>query len=87
MAGKKRFEFSKILVILVLTVSIAVITFACVMMWRTGDLSPLAYLIPAVGTEASTGLGFYFWKSKAENKIKLAKAYGIELTEQTLNYN
>lgn len=87
MTKKKHLEFSKILVILVLAVCIAVIVFACVMMWRTCDLSPLAYIIPTVGTATSTCLGFYFWKAKAENKIKLAKAYGIELTEQTLNYN
>lgn len=75
------------LVVSVFTMSIAVMVFACVMMWRTCDLTPLAYLLPTVGTEASTALGFYFWKAKAENKIKLAKTYGIELTEQTLNYN
>lgn len=85
MADKKRIEFSKIVLVIMMILDIAVIIFACVMMWRTDDLTPLAYLIPSIGAEISTGTAFYYWKARAENKIKLAKLYGIELTENTLN--
>lgn len=85
MSGKKRPEFSKVVLVMMIVVNIAVIVFACVMMWRTCDLTPLAYLIPSVSAEVAAGTGGYYWKAKAENKIKLAKAYGIELTEQMLN--
>lgn len=85
MSGKKRIEFSKIILVTMITLDIAVIIFSCVMMWRTCDLTPLAYLIPSIGAEVSTGTAFYSWKAKAENKIKLAKLYGIDLTENTLN--
>ena len=41
------------------------------MVYVTGDLSPLSYLIGAVGVEVGAATGFYFWKAKAENVIKL----------------
>lgn len=48
------------------------------MMWKTCDLSPLAYLLPSVGAEVSVGTGFYYAKAKVENKIKLMKEYGVQ---------
>lgn len=53
------------------------------MVWRTNDLSPLAYLIPAVFTELGVGTGFYYSKAKAENRIKLRKMYGSEIYNDT----
>lgn len=44
------------------------------------DLTPLAYLIPAVAAETATGTDFYYNKAKAENKIKLKKSLSLELT-------
>lgn len=54
-----------------------------IMVWRTNDLSPLAYLIPAVFTELGVGTGFYYSKAKAENRIKLRKMYGSEIYNDT----
>lgn len=53
------------------------------MVWRTNDLSPLAYLIPAVFAELGVGTGFYYSKAKAENRIKLRKMYGPEIYNDT----
>ena len=47
--------------------------------WKTGDTSPLAYLIPAVFAELATATGFYYSKAKAENRIKLRQKYGPEI--------
>ena len=41
---KTKMEFSKKILVVAGIVNIAVIIFACVMMWRTFDTSPLAYL-------------------------------------------
>lgn len=79
----KRLEFSKKILIVAAVINIAVIAFACVMMWRTGDLTPLAYLIPAVAAEVATGTGFYYNKSKLENKIKLMAAYKVKPSEES----
>ena len=51
------------------------------------DLTPLAYLIPAVTAETATGTGFYYNKAKAENKIKLKKSLGLELTGDDIGGN
>ena len=40
--------------------------------------SGTAYLIPAVFTEMASATGFYFWKAKAENKIKLMALTGTK---------
>ena len=39
------------------------------------------YLIPSVGTLASVTIGFYFWKAKMENMIKLSKENDKSLEE------
>lgn len=64
-------------------VTIFVTAFTLVMVWRTGDTSPLAYLIPAVFTETAAATGFYYSKAKAENRIKLRKKYGPEIYNDT----
>lgn len=82
---KAPWEFSKKTVVVVFSINIVVIVFALIMMWRTCDLSPMAYLIPAVAAETATGTGFYYSKAKVENRIKLMKHYNIEPSEQSFN--
>jgi hypothetical protein len=78
-------EFSKKILVVAAFVNVAVIVFTFIMIWRTCDLSPLAYLIPAVAAETATGTGFYYAKAKVENRIKLMKHYKVEPTEQSFN--
>ena len=79
----KRLEFSKKILIVAAVINIAVIVFACVMMWRTGDTTPLSYLIPSVAAEVATGTAFYYNKAKLENKIKLMAAYKVKPSEES----
>ena len=79
--NKARMEFSKKILIVAGILNFIVIVFACVMMWRTMDTTPLAYMIPAVSAEVATGTGFYYNKAKAENKLKLMKDNGVAPTE------
>ena len=79
----KKFEFSKIICVTVISVSVTMITFACYMIWKTEDLSPLETLIASIATIASTCVAFYFNKAKTENKLKLMKKYGVKPTEET----
>ena len=76
-------EFSKKILIVAAIINILVIGFSCVMIVITCDLSPLCYLIPSVAGEVATGTGFYYAKAKAENKIKLMRKYGVEMTEDS----
>lgn len=82
---KQPMEFSKIILIVAAIINIAVVIFTFIMIWRTMDLSPLTYLIPAVAAELTTGTGFYYSKAKVENRIKLMKHYKIEPSEQSFN--
>ena len=78
MRTKKR-EFSKVLIASVGAVTLVVTAFTLAVVWRTGDTSPLAYLIPAGFAELATATGFYYSKAKAENRIKLRKKYGADI--------
>lgn len=82
---KKKIEFSKIILIGVSILTTYIVLFSSYMIWETKDLTPLAYLIPAIFTELATATAFYFNKSKAENKIKLMKSLGLPVTEATIN--
>lgn len=86
-------EFSKKIIIFISVFSVIVATLSIILMWRTGDLSALAYLIPSVFTELTAATGFYYWKARTENKIKLLKKYGniaekaIESESEKSKYN
>ena len=77
---KKKMEFSKKIFVSVSIAASLVTIFTGIMIWRTNDLSPLMYLIPAVFAELATATGFYYSKAKAENKIKIQK--GLENPEE-----
>lgn len=68
---KKKTEFSKLIFVCVSAVTLSVAVFACYMIWKTEDLSPLAYLIPSVFAELATATGFYYRKAQKENEIKI----------------
>lgn len=78
----KKVEFSKYIIIVVGIVLILQLVIANVLMFVTQDLSPLAYIIPSLDAVTGIAVGFYYWKAKAENKIKLMKENGIEPSEE-----
>lgn len=77
-AERKKVEFSKLIFLGVSIVTIAITVFSCRVIWLTMDTSALAYLIPAVFAEMASATGFYYSKAKAENKIKLMAASGVQ---------
>lgn len=80
---KPKKEFSKVWLVFVGAVTLIVTAFTLAVVWKTGDTSPLAYLIPAIFAELATATGFYYSKAKAENRIKLRKEYGAEIYNDT----
>ena len=83
---KKRMEFSKKIFIGVSISTLSVAIFSMYMMYITKDLSPMSYLIGAVFAEFATATGFYYWKAKNENVIKIGESinqeYSMESEEQ-----
>lgn len=80
---KKKFEFSKLILLVVGLFAVGITIFTMFIVCRTGDTSALAYLIPAIFAELATATGFYYSKAKSENRIKLTKLYGKNLVEQS----
>lgn len=76
MRRRNKREFSKSIFIFNTCITTAVVLFSCSAVIFTQDTSPLAYLIPAVFTEQATATGFYYWKARKENEIKLLKLHG-----------
>lgn len=88
MAKKKKrqkTEFSKKIFYIITTLTIIIILYSMALMWYTQDSSALAYLIPAIFAELTTCTGFYFWKARTENKIKLEKKYKIKIDDTCEN--
>ena len=65
-------EFSKKILVFAAITNTIVIVFTLVMVWKTLDTSPLAYLIPSVAAEVATGTGFYYSKAKVETEVKFS---------------
>lgn len=82
-ASRSRMEFSKLIFASVVLMTAAITVFSCCMIWRIGDTSVLAYLIPAVFAELASTTGFYYNKAKAENKIKLMALTDTKPDSQT----
>lgn len=78
-------EFSKKILVFAAITNTIVIVFTLVMVWKTLDTSPLAYLIPSVAAEVATGTGFYYSKAKVENRIKLMKSNNVKISETDFN--
>lgn len=71
MRRKRRKEFSKTILKVIALATALIVLFSFAIMWKTGDTTPLAYIVPGIFAELSAATGFYFWKAKAENQIKL----------------
>ena len=79
--NKPKKEFSKKIFNIVITLFIIVIFYAMALMWKTNTTDGLMYLIPAVGTLASVTIGFYYWKAKMENIVKLSKENNMSIDD------
>lgn len=84
---KKKFEFSKIILLIVSVLNFIVTMFACAIMWKTENIAPLSYLIPSAAAEMAAATGFYYSKAKVENRIKLMRSCGVEPTAEAFNEN
>ena len=78
---KPKKEFSKKIFNIVITLFVIVIFYSMALMWKTDNTEGLMYLIPSVGTLASVTVGFYYWKAKMENLIKLSKEHDMSIEE------
>ena len=81
---RKKLGFTNTMFLSIVILSIAVVIFACALMWHTQSTSGLAYVVPAVFGELATITGFAVKKSERENTkggIVHDKAVQTETTE------
>lgn len=78
----KKTSASQIVIALLIVLAIGVTVSTLVYVFKTSDPTPLVYLVPSVFTALSAGLGFYFWKAKAENIYKYGERFIIDLAEK-----
>lgn len=77
---KKKREFSKIMAVIAISMWVFVNLFGMAMVVFTLDTSPLMYVIPSVDAVVAAIIGFYLWKARAENQIKLKRIYGVDVS-------
>lgn len=82
---KKKFEFSKLILLVFGLIEVGVVIFTCYMVRLTCDLTPLAYLIPSTAIVGATGVKHYYDKAKVENRIKLMRSNGVQPTIDAFN--
>lgn len=78
----KKIPFTKLIMGLMMVCNLAVIVFLCVMMWRTGDLSPAPYMALGETGALGTWLVSYAWKEKAANRSKYAMEFVEKIAEK-----
>jgi len=84
---KKRFEFSKLMVVVSNIMGIGVILFSCFMSYKFSDTTVLMYLIPSSFALLSSTNIFYYRKSSEENKIKIARTVKDEQLDTAIIVN
>lgn len=73
---KRKMEFSKQILLAMFTITLVIVACAIAMSYVTQTTDVYAYLIPSIFAELSVGTGFYYWKAKKENEIKLQRFHG-----------
>lgn len=77
----KKFEFSKVILIMVYATAVI---FTGILAWLAYlgiDISAVANVILSIWGLVSVAVGFYYWKAKAENLMKIAKEMPQEIIE------
>ena len=73
---EKKFEFSKIMASVTISLLVVVVLYSLVLCSLTLDSTFLDNAIELLKPAALATIGFYYWKARGENVIKLKKIYG-----------
>lgn len=85
---KDKIEFSKLILIVTFAIALVIISFTMVIIYLGtvngygADSSNLNTLLGGLFAEVAAGTGFYYWKARRENEIKLRKTYGEDYTKE-----
>ena len=82
---KKKMETSKILLYVNYAIVLSVMYFTFKTCIMTGDLTALNTLIQCVFVELGVSTGFYYWKEKNENMLKLSNNTKVNILDSSNN--
>lgn len=68
-----KFEFSKLILVVAYITAVFFTAITAYVAIVGGDAASFANIVLAIWALVSTAVGFYFWKAKAENIIKISK--------------
>lgn len=68
-----KFEFSKLILVVAYITAVFFTAVTAYVAIAGGDAASFANIVLAIWALVSTAVGFYFWKAKAENIIKISK--------------
>lgn len=68
---RKHIEYSKKILTVSYIIAVALTTFCCYLTLTYRDASIISNIALACWVEVSVGNGFYYWKARSENKIKM----------------
>lgn len=68
-----KFEFSKLILVVAYITAVVFTALTAYVALAGGDAASFANIVLAIWGTVSVGVGFYFWKAKAENIVKIAK--------------
>ena len=91
--GTQPFEFGKLMTAIIIGFFLlnfeAIVITSFVLMFMYGDLTPLSELVmgtfAVVGTITTGAVGFYQWKTKCLNIIKIKQSLGMEIKDEDIN--
>ena len=80
---KKKIEFSKILLFILMILSIFITGLSTWFMVKYETYEPLVYVVPAIFAELGAATASYYIKAKNENKIKIILGAVNEIQSNT----
>lgn len=78
---RKKMEFCKIIFLCTSALFTMVVIGSFLLMWHVGDISALVCLISTTASLVTVTVGYYMWKSKAENLIRMSKENNLSINE------
>ncbi len=82
---KKGFEFSKIVLLVVMVLYLVAVGVGVILSFI--DYTQYSTLAMLVGAPTATAIGFYAWKAKAENVIKIKREHPEETKGAPVDLN
>lgn len=78
---QKKWEASKVILFIMMIAALILTAFTCWACIYFDTTDPLYVTVPAIFAELASATGFYYWKSKNENKVKMVLSCIEEMTE------